>query len=833
MDDFNMEKNAIEEARMVRNIINQIEIERTKENLENILNRIPKELKDIQDNYDSFELKRLDDTLKQYKDLMYRGQEIFVETGPYGGVNYKVLEIIMDKSSNGETLTVLEKFILSEGVRRMGGERAPLFNFDSVAWKRGEMPGVDSPYLQLFDIFVDDLKNILADAGLLSRTSNGRVYNSLLEEIVKRVTIRDLRSSMGAAKHQVGNIGEDSLDIWFIRIQNEILGSSKVIHKEPTILQVEQLFERYYDDSKYSSQNPLYREARYLLFKFGEIVGKDSFKDLSSYLHYSVEYIFDGMKAKVNKLTSISSLITSINTYAMASLSTQDQNKVIELLNDYLARYDYFAKLKALRSPIRSYREFLIYNLQLRLFSHSSLTKSISDASLSQIFFGDRDYLTNIFLSSKQILMRPDYYVLMRIKTMTFALTVPGLKNEGIIITPASLKLLKQDIRDEVNRFMTKNPYEASYINENPRRGRGRVRRVYSQEFLQDEQYLVSAIFTAYAIHEDNPMLTFNFFKENKIYKGGLTGLLSQGKKNLGRKALKKIAYQVGQFYREALAGTSQNTNIQISQAELIQIYYQAIKQIISYKRIRKISFTTLPRNYDKLWDSKLVKSYHNVLLFARQLGFDLLTFKPLEDTIFALTPSGPTSKLLSFFRRHHINPGLKRSMLLQQLILTDVNIHNYYEKLGTDKVFALLSAFNELVVKDGPIDKDDIIRVFTKYGIKEDVYDNWYFKDPELGDNIAEFNNRKQKFRQLGLESFIENFYANKEYQAFYNRFYTIFKKDDLKRIMLFISNPAARDYSDWIATDYYFSKNPHPDIYFTISMDYLNYRPRMFKYW
>ncbi|KKL20278.1 hypothetical protein LCGC14_2457040, partial [marine sediment metagenome] len=26
-----------------------------------------------------------------------------------------------------------------------------------------------------------------------------------------------------------------------------------------------------------------------------------------------------------------------------------------------------------------------------------------------------------------------------------------------------------------------------------------------------------SAIFTAYAIHEDNPMLTFNFFKENKL----------------------------------------------------------------------------------------------------------------------------------------------------------------------------------------------------------------------------------------------------------------------------------------------------------------------------
>ena len=82
-------------------------------------------------------------------------------------------------------------------------------------------------------------------------------------------------------------------------------------------------------------------------------------------------------------------------------------------------------------------------------------------------------------------------------------------------------------------------------------------------------------------------------------------------------------------------------------------------------------------------------------------------------------------------------------------------------------------------------------------------------------------------------MESFIEDFSANGEYQALYSRFYTTFKKDDLKRIMLFIDDPAARDYSDWVATDYYFSKNPDSDIYFTVSMDYLNYRPRMFKYW
>ena len=58
--------------------------------------------------------------------MMYEGQEVFVDIGPYGGVNYKVTEIIMDKSSKGKKLTTLEKFILSEGAMRMGGEGAPL-----------------------------------------------------------------------------------------------------------------------------------------------------------------------------------------------------------------------------------------------------------------------------------------------------------------------------------------------------------------------------------------------------------------------------------------------------------------------------------------------------------------------------------------------------------------------------------------------------------------------------------------------------------------------------------------------------------------------------------
>jgi hypothetical protein len=96
------------------------------EKLNELEGAVSEELKKVQNEYDSVELGKLDVTINSYKELMYEKHTVFVDIGPYGGVNYRVLEIIMDKSSKGETLTDLEKFILSEGAKRMGGQGAPL-----------------------------------------------------------------------------------------------------------------------------------------------------------------------------------------------------------------------------------------------------------------------------------------------------------------------------------------------------------------------------------------------------------------------------------------------------------------------------------------------------------------------------------------------------------------------------------------------------------------------------------------------------------------------------------------------------------------------------------
>ncbi|MHA2398534.1 MAG: hypothetical protein ACXADU_06560, partial [Promethearchaeota archaeon] len=521
-----------------------------------------------------------------------------------------------------------EKFLESERIKRQKIRKAPRIVFDASVWIQNG--GSDSPYLPLFKNFVAQLKRILQKYGIIESFAD-----KFLEALVKGERLTYIRRDMNATRHKRANIGEEKLDFWLVRIYDKLLELRSKKKRERALLEIEYIFDQYYFDSAYTSKNPLYRQTRLLLCRIADILEKKNFTALSRFLQYKVERIYKKMRANNSSFPSISTLLSKIESLAVPTLSRQKNNKLTTLIIEYISKYDYWAKLKALRKPIKSYREYLIYNLLLILLRNSLLIKTISLASLSQLFFGDRNYLTNVFLASNEILMRPDYYVLMRIKLLTHIMTVESLRKEGLEVNDIELITLKQEIRNEVNRFMLGNPYDVPYIHEYPKRGRGKLTRYYNKQFLLHELDLVSELFTAYALWNDDPMLTFKYFEKNKIYRRSLTKLLSQGNRNLGRKKLKKFLHQVRKFYREAIEGTYQNTTLQIPQAELIQIYKQAIIQMIKYKRERRIRFKPIPKDYHDLWETDWVIAYHVILLFARQLGFNILTFKPLEDESF------------------------------------------------------------------------------------------------------------------------------------------------------------------------------------------------------
>lgn len=442
------------------------------------------------------------------------------------------------------------------------------------------------------------------------------------------------------------------------------------------------------------------------------------------------------------------------------------------------------------------------------MFSRCEVLKDISFAAMSRLLFGDSDYLTNIFLSEDSIHRRPDLYVLERIKLFASLWDMSMLKSEGLDIDLDSLKELKNEVESVINEFIYKNPYEVQYINENPTRGRGRFIKTYNKDFLQPENELISSVWKFFAVYKDNPLLTFNDLMRKDFVKSHLSKILSAGTKNIGKSALKNLGVILVNAYREAISGTHVNNKIQISQEEKLRVYENAFNQLFKYAKARKINlFKTIKADYENLFYDPRVVASHNVLLFARQLGFDLLTFTPLDDKIYTIQKLA-SGYNFALFRRHHTTKNNKMSLFLQELLASDASMHNTYEKIDTP---SLIRAYNELIMKDGVLTEKDIEEAFTKYGFK-DAYDTFLKTSSEFGENLRKFNDRKRIFKKDGLEAFFESDQIKKKYPSLYGRFYEKFKKNnDLRLWALLVKNDNTRDYSDLIAVHYYFLRQPN----------------------
>lgn len=461
-----------------------------------------------------------------------------------------------------------------------------------------------------------------------------------------------------------------------------------------------------------------------------------------------------------------------------------------------------------IKNAFSSLREYLIILIQVKMFSRCEVLRDISFAAMSRLLFGDSDYLTNVFWSGSDLYRRPDLYVLERIKLFASLWKTPMLKSEGLDIDSDSLKKLKSEVVSVVNEFIYKNPYEVQYISENPTRGRGRIIKTHRKDFLLPEIELIPSIWKFFAIYKDNPLLTFNDLLRKDFVKSHLSKILSSGKKNLGKKALKNLGVVLVKAYREALSGTHVSSKIQISQEEKLRIYENTFRQLFKYAKAQKIKiFKTITSDYENLWEDPRIVASHNVLLFARQLGFDLLTFTPLDDNIYMKQISEKGYRF-ALFRRHHTTKDNKMSLFLQELLATDASMHNIYENIDTP---SLIKAYNELILKDGGLTQEDIKEAFTKYGLK-DEYDQFVAPNSKFGENLIEFNDRKQIFKKEGLEAFFESKLIKPEYESLYGRFYEEFKKiDDLRLWALLVKNPNTRDYSDLIAVHYYFLRHPN----------------------
>jgi len=804
-------------------------VEVNQESLEKISGKeVSEVLTEVKDDLSSIELKPMEELINSLKGKVYEEYDILVETGLYGGVYYKVSEIILDKSKNGEELTQFEKDILDVAVYTMGGMTfeaviPPLYRESD--WDRSQT----SNYFDHFKSLLEALKTKLSSTGIIENTQGD------LENVLK-ANLRDFKSDF--TKKKKFNIAEETLDLWFVRIKNKI--NSANLDRQTKINLVNSVkldFTNYYTISGWFSRNTLYRDARHLIIEIGEIlleenvITKNTFKVVEeNILHYDKNEFCDFLK-RTNYLIPpddhLNNLRERLQLNIESRISSYQYTRIERLVESYIDNIEAykiavnnFIEQDLIEEPllhpfnikniIRSFREYLILQIELKMFSSCEVLRDVPFSAMSRLLFGDTDYLTNIFWSEDSISRRPDLYVLERMKLYISLWEEPMLNSEGLDIDPDSLEMLKIEVGNIINEFIYQNPYEVQYINENPTRGRGRVIKTYKKDFLLPESELISSIYKFFAIYKDNPLLTFNDLLRKDFVKTHLSRILSAGKKNIGKSALKNLGVTLVNAYREVISGTHVNSEIKISQEEKLSIYENTFKQIFKYAKARKINlFKAITKDYQNLWDNKFVIASHNVLLFARQLGFDLLTFTPLNDIIYTLQVSASGHRF-AIFRRHHTTRNNKMSLFLQDLLATETSMHTAYENINTP---ALIQAYSELMMKDGALTPNDIKEVFTKYGFKNE-YDTLVITNSKFTEYLATFNKRKQIFKEGGLDALFESEDIRLEYPSLYGRFYEPFRDSQFNKmrlLALLVKNDNTRDYSDLIAVHYFFSRYPN----------------------
>jgi hypothetical protein len=471
--------------------------------IDDLKGKVSGELDDIQNELDSVELKKLDDTLNTYKHMMYEGHEIFVDVGPYGGVNYRVTKKIIDKSARGETLTELERFILSETAIRMGGKKAPILDFDIKIWRKEG--GFDSPYLSLFEDFVNNIKLTLLMYEVVELHAN-RVTDSSIESIVKGARITDIRRDMRASRHKTPNIGEKHLELWYVRIENEIINSPRVIeqYKKTAITDVKKLFNDYYLKSGYTSLNPVYRGARNLIFKIGEVllnsdkklIKANTVDNIRDVLGSNIDSLYKGLKFKSHYLprlgegSAIESLRDGISSIDK-SLTSEEVSEIYSLIARFEERVRDFRKIRDtfankeeftieeqedsiqsdiqeidLKSMAKTWRERLIMDLQTLMVKYSDhVTGYTTIRGLSRLLFGEGTFISQNFWHDKTIASdnpakpriidrRPELYNLYRMKLYANTWTTMNFEKEGMSISHWNLEELKTEVLSKIDEYI-------------------------------------------------------------------------------------------------------------------------------------------------------------------------------------------------------------------------------------------------------------------------------------------------------------------------------------------------------------------------------------------
>lgn len=214
-----------------------------------------------------------------------------------------------------------------------------------------------------------------------------------------------------------------------------------------------------------------------------------------------------------------------------------------------------------------------------------------------------------------------------------------------------------------------------------------------------------------------------------------------------------------------------------------LKFYDKALNKIDEYLATRNLRLfeekLVSRRGYDKaLWKDEKIMSYHVIALLCRDLGFDPITFQPLEPQIF------DADRNTGLYARHHPDISRKFSVYLQDLFLVDNSQHWHYDtQISLEHQKTLVKIIQDLIQNDGSgpnneITAKDIVRTFLNNFGDPDLakfYLEEYWRKGDFLENLKDFNDRKNKIKNGEYEEFIRTEY-NDAYTRFFDKAMGIF---------------------------------------------------------
>ena len=615
-------------------------------------------------------------------------------------------------------------------------------------------PRKNSPYLPHLKFMVDELTYLLNDLGIITSPTYLKLEglisphsNTRISSLIPQYRPMPSRDAQFAPR-------EDTLDKWLIYTENKIndLFSSQIFVRDSALYLVRSFFDSFYSLFGFQSKSPFYREAKLLPLRIGDVLTKakvpgfktNTYRELGAFIDREVDGIYTAKReepSSIPKIQAINKLLEDIQNSLKLKTSISDA-EISQIMEDaevaasiyiqdiqrFLTSQDMLEDMPDL--PNRRLIEEIIHNP----YSHA-LERIQFKGDLNKLLFGDAASYSalGIFFNSKASRLSSLFTIQFNVERWT----IKDFDNDNlrIKISDSELRDLKLYTNTVIERWIFNNPY-TQYIAEAPVRFGVK----HSKEFLRREFNVAYKTFRAFAVHENNPGISFKKIKQIATAQALDKYLFSSPNRNIGADTAKA--------YLKILEDFKKNTK----DANEIAIYEDAVISIKEYVRDRHLGFQDKyavgGNNYNPIFQEHWYKSTLIIVDLLRFAGRNPFTFIPLKPELF----DGNVNTGL--YQSHHLDAANKQLLQFIGIVLLDPVWHgrfNYISRTSKGIVLQerLRDSMIELMDKKTSITENDIRTVFgdlTIFGTK--VSDMW-INNPDFNTLLADWNDDRQLIQQ------------------------------------------------------------------------------------